>query len=252
MMTAGIINSKILNYNKRIIIKKPITHLGTQMLENEFKFINHAPVLKKICIDINYTENPCIIMNYKGESLQSKLMNNTLDMPLSQFLKSFASATMQLSGIIHGDIKPDNILVCNNELFFIDYGCSKIIPGEAIAYTKKYADDNLLNDGVLEFSSDRFAFAKVLQKVFLYYLVNCKDIDIEIDAVKDCTEIIVQKSHIMSWKDIRNLINKTCQYYYNSIDITNRISFINSSFGYQITRGKIITMGVATGSYLES
>lgn len=258
MLTAGIMNSEIILFNdagNRTVIKRPITDLGRKMLNNELSFINHAPLLNKICININCADTLTLIMKYRGESLQDKIIKRTLNMPLSVALKGLATATYQLCGFIHGDIKPENILVYENQFFFIDYGCSRLTPGKAIAFTDEYSDNNLIKYGLLEYSSDKYAFAKVLRKVFLYYLTNGKDFDIEIEAVSDCIETIFEKVDVMSWSEIRNNISTVCEFdsrYQNLNDAINRISYEKTNIKKLITMGRIIHMRYATGTYSES
>lgn len=255
-MTAGRINSEVFNYydsKKRRIIKKPITQMGMEMLKNEFVFIDYAPVLQEICIDINCFNPFFISMDYRGESLQSKMSKNSLNIPLSKLLTKLASATNQISDFIHGDIKPENILICNDELYFIDYGCSRFVPGKAIAFTKEYADNNLINYGILEYSSDKFAFAQVLKKIYLYYLKNDRIADIDINALVDCINTIFEKTHLLSWNDIRSLITQACRFAnYTFIGRTDEMYCKNSTFDYHTTRGKLINLWCLTGSYSDT
>ena len=254
MMTAGIQNSEVVFFNSTVF-KKPITDLGRKMLINELSFITNAPLLNKICINTNCTDTPTLLMKYRGESLHDKIIKSTLNMPLSMVLQGLATATFQLCDFIHGDIKPENILVYEKQFYFIDFGCSRLTPGKAIAFTDEYSDDILTKYGMLDYSSDKYAFAKVLKKVFLYYLINGTNLDVEIEAVSDCIETIFEKVDTISWSEIRNNINNVCKFdfeYHNPYDLINCVSYEKLNYKRLITRGKIIQMYHATGSYSES
>ncbi len=65
-----------------------------------------------------------IIMDYISCNLQRYIENNKQDILPVKLLRSLVSTVNKLhnSGYVHRDLKPDNILVKNNEIYLIDLG----------------------------------------------------------------------------------------------------------------------------------
>lgn len=115
--------------NEEIAVKiEKISHLST--LKNEAKIYNYLenisgmPKLRNFGVEGNYNY---IVLDLLGESLETLKNNcggtfslNTISLLAIQMIRQIQQ--IHSKGIIHRDIKPQNILIHKNKLFFIDFG----------------------------------------------------------------------------------------------------------------------------------
>ncbi|KAL0208960.1 hypothetical protein P9112_011547 [Eukaryota sp. TZLM1-RC] len=76
---------------------------------------------------------------------------------------------LQSKSIIHGDIKPDNVLIVNGQIRLADFGTSRVIASHSIiqsakAFTLKYAASEVLNGESVQ-QSDVYSMGVLLYEL---------------------------------------------------------------------------------------
>lgn len=107
---------------------------GVEEFKSEYKTtlgISHPNLLPTTHFDV-WQQRPFLVMKYCAKGSSSKLVGNTNEYTIWEFVHDVAAGLKYLHGgvepIIHQDIKPDNILVDDNNRFVIsDFGISKKI-----------------------------------------------------------------------------------------------------------------------------
>lgn len=125
---------RISELDKKII--KQRTKAETKLLEKANKIIN-SPFPEKS------KENNKIIMPYiKGEKISECLNNFSIDKQ-KKILNQIGDSVAKLhkTDIIHGDLTTSNMILKNNEIFFIDFG---------LGYISKKAEDKAVDIHLLK------------------------------------------------------------------------------------------------------
>lgn len=128
---------------------------------------------------------PVRVMEYVPSHLDAFFNNKPFVSRLGKFIGQFADVIGYLhdNGIIHGDIKPGNILCNRDEIKLIDFNNATRdverplrinidLPDGYQSLTREFAAPEIKNGGSPVFASDIYSFARVLDKIFIAHLVN--------------------------------------------------------------------------------
>ena len=169
-------------YNKFYVIKKC----------NKNNYSNEINILKKYIFNNKYlignyinNNNYYLIFNFLGKDLYYYIENKMLSHPqIKQICKNIIKELQKIHnvGIIHSDLKPENIvLLSNNKIQIIDYGNSHIInynyEYKLSGYITKYFSSPELCKGIYTEKADIWSIG-----VIIYTLYEGNYIDTYIDT----------------------------------------------------------------------
>jgi serine/threonine protein kinase len=137
--------------------------------------VKHPHIIK--ILDVCLVSNKeCFIVFPKGLDLTTYIDDKIKDKNYPMIRKSLmyglacGLAFLHDAGVVHGDIKPQNIIVINDNAIFIDFGLSKVcipIQGELIfkgaAHTAGYAEPEFLEPNYNSITGDVYALGKVFE-----------------------------------------------------------------------------------------
>lgn len=140
-----------------------------QMLNNElhkWNLLKRYPFIPDICYFDNDKQHYIMYEYIEGENLSNYKFND-----LKEKIEVLASVAEKLYIIhqlflVHGDLKPTNIMITpNKDIYIIDFATSKYV-GERIGYgTKKYCSINQLNKEKANIYFDIYALGIIMYEL---------------------------------------------------------------------------------------
>lgn len=140
-----------------------------QMLNNElhkWNLLKRYPFIPDICYFDNDKQHYIMYEYIEGENLSNYKFND-----LKEKIEVLASVAEKLYIIhqlflVHGDLKPTNIMITpNKDIYIIDFATSKYV-GEIIGYgTKKYCSINQLNKEKANIYFDIYALGIIMYEL---------------------------------------------------------------------------------------
>ncbi len=171
----GIVYKEI--YNGKIVAIKEIKNqsIGNtkNLLELSIMSTYHHPALNKaIAIEISL-EGTILIYQAIATSDLKQYIKETGKLQPKQARKWTTSicsglAFLKRESIVHGDVKPHNILVYSDNVKLTDFGCSVIIrdePVESVSGTIRYNSPEVLIDSQITYASDVWSLGCVLYEM---------------------------------------------------------------------------------------
>lgn len=166
--------------SKYFIIKttKDNSSLQLSILKREYEMsvsFNHFHIAHHYTYEPLTPVGPGIVMEYiDGRNLSEYLNENpSVDSRRRVFSQILdAVAYIHKSGIIHNDIKPENILIsrADSDVKIIDFGLSDndaYYLAKTLGCTPTYASPELLaHDGPIDARSDIFSLGRIMQQIF--------------------------------------------------------------------------------------
>lgn len=174
-------NNEVLeNIIKQAFIKEGIilSNLDHQGIPKSYG--HHFPILpNKRRINVR-------VMEYVPSHLDAFFKNKPFIRTVSEFIAQFAAILeyLQYNGIIHGDIKPQNIMCNRDEIKLIDFNIASQcvtelkdaspkdifkLQDEHRSMTEAYASPEVKNGEVPVYASDIYSFGRVLEDLIIAY-----------------------------------------------------------------------------------
>lgn len=165
---------------KRFIIKTPGNNSGLAlaMLKREYELsthLSHPHIANVYTYDAHTPMGAGIVMEYVDgknltEYLASNPSSNARQRVFTQLLETVAY--IHQSGIIHNDLKPENIIIsnANNDVKLIDFGLSDDdvhYLTRTLGCTTAYASPELLSQSSnIDTRSDIYSLGRILQEIY--------------------------------------------------------------------------------------
>lgn len=173
-------NEALENIIKQAFIKEGIilSNLDHQGIPKSYG--HHFPILpNKRRINVR-------VMEYVPSHLDAFFRNKPFIRTVSEFITQFAAILeyLQYNGIIHGDIKPQNIMCNRDDIKLIDFNIASQcatelkdasprdiirLQDEHRSMTEAYASPEVKNGGIPVYASDIYSFGRVLEDIIIAY-----------------------------------------------------------------------------------
>ena len=165
---------------KYFIIKTPKDNSGSSlaMLQREYELsigLQHPNVVNVFTYETSTVVGPGIVMEYvDGRTLEQFLAENPTMAMRSRVFEQLLQAVAYIhrSGLVHNDIKPENILITrsDNDVKLIDFGLSDndaYYLARMLGCTKRYASPELLaREKEIDARSDIYSLGVVMKEIF--------------------------------------------------------------------------------------
>jgi len=143
---------------------------------------------------------PFIVMPLMKKGSLQRIINTATEVPLAIKLKYIVDAARGMafvhgSKILHGDLKPDNVLVDENDVAYIaDFGISKIKTQTVMTVSRAkdnatiYASPEFMSNGQLTAQSDVYSFGVLAWAVltfktpYLNQYTSMKDLEVKMSS----------------------------------------------------------------------
>lgn len=161
------IQKKVIKY-----IQPKITGINNYLEPYILLHLEHNNLMKAENIELESNGLMKIIQEKADYDLHNKLRNYLiLDTDKLKYMRQLTEAVyyLQRHNIIHGDIKPENILLLNNNIKLCDFSLSKLIKEEPAVSNKNYTlvyRPPEVNRGQLYLKSDIWALGCTLYKIY--------------------------------------------------------------------------------------
>ncbi|MBN2796436.1 MAG: protein kinase [Clostridia bacterium] len=183
---------------------------------NEHENINELEAL----LELEVYHIPKIIDYYQSAKGTYYVLEYIPGMTMDEFVKSFQINTKTLvhwmltlgkiiadvhgQGYVHGDIKPENIMIVDEkDLVLIDFGsCFKEIDSESFTF-EYVAPERLCDLGVVDDRSDIYSFGLIFREILSKMKIKKKKL---VHLVQKCCEVEIEKRPRMV--DVIALLNE--------------------------------------------
>ena len=131
--------------NEMVAIKKSFREDGTILNEAKiYNYLNNTQYFPKFKGFVNDNINTCLIIELMEDNIKN-LKNNLLNEQIKNIINQIIEGIkfMHKKGIVHRDIKPDNILISQKIVKICDFGCSK-----QIIINKKHIEFKNINETI--------------------------------------------------------------------------------------------------------
>ncbi len=178
--TSSAVLYRVRKAGKYFIIKTPKDNSGKSlaMLLREYELsigLQHPNVVNVFTYETSTVVGPGIVMEYvDGRTLEQFLAENPTPAMRCRVFEQLlqAMAYIHRSGLVHNDIKPENILITrsDNDVKLIDFGLSDndaYYLARMLGCTKRYASPELLaREKDIDARSDIYSLGVVMKEIF--------------------------------------------------------------------------------------
>ena len=178
--TSSAVLYRVRKAGKYFIIKTPKDNSGSSlaMLQREYELsigLQHPNVVNVFTYETSTVVGPGIVMEYvDGRTLEQFLAENPTMAMRSRVFEQLLQAVAYIhrSGLVHNDIKPENILITrsDNDVKLIDFGLSDndaYYLARMLGCTKRYASPELLaREKEIDARSDIYSLGVVMKEIF--------------------------------------------------------------------------------------
>lgn len=178
--TSSAVLYRVRKAGKYFIIKTPKDNSGSSlaMLQREYELsigLQHPNVVNVFTYETSTVVGPGIVMEYvDGRTLEQVLAENPTMAMRSRVFEQLLQAVAYIhrSGLVHNDIKPENILITrsDNDVKLIDFGLSDndaYYLARMLGCTKRYASPELLaREKEIDARSDIYSLGVVMKEIF--------------------------------------------------------------------------------------
>lgn len=178
--TSSAVLYRVRKAGKYFIIKTPKDNYGKSlaMLQREYELsigLQHPNVVNVFTYETSTVVGPGIVMEYvDGRTLEQFLAENPTPAMRCRVFEQLLQAVAYIhrSGLVHNDIKPENILITrsDNDVKLIDFGLSDsdaYYLARMLGCTKAYASPELLaREKEIDARSDIYSLGVVMKEIF--------------------------------------------------------------------------------------
>ena len=178
--TSSAVLYRVRKAGKYFIIKTPKDNSGKSlaMLQREYELsigLQHPNVVNVFTYETSTVVGPGIVMEYvDGRTLEQFLAENPKPAMRCRVFEQLLQAVAYIhrSGLVHNDIKPENILITrsDNDVKLIDFGLSDndaYYLARMLGCTKAYASPELLaREKEIDARSDIYSLGVVMKEIF--------------------------------------------------------------------------------------
>ena len=178
--TSSAVLYRVRKAGKYFIIKTPKDNSGKSlaMLQREYELsigLQHPNVVNVFTYETSTVVGPGIVMEYvDGRTLEQFLAENPTPAMRCRVFEQLLQAVAYIhrSGLVHNDIKPENILITrsDNDVKLIDFGLSDndaYYLARMLGCTKRYASPELLaREKEIDARSDIYSLGVVMKEIF--------------------------------------------------------------------------------------
>ena len=178
--TSSAVLYRVRKAGKYFIIKTPKDNSGKSlaMLQREYELsigLQHPNVVNVFTYETSTVVGPGIVMEYvDGRTLEQFLAENPTPAMCCRVFEQLLQAVAYIhrSGLVHNDIKPENILITrsDNDVKLIDFGLSDndaYYLARMLGCTKRYASPELLaREKEIDARSDIYSLGVVMKEIF--------------------------------------------------------------------------------------
>ena len=178
--TSSAVLYRVRKAGKYFIIKTPKDNSGSSlaMLQREYELsigLQHPNVVNVFTYETSTVVGPGIVMEYvDGRTLEQFLAENPTPAMRCRVFEQLLQAVAYIhrSGLVHNDIKPENILITrsDNDVKLIDFGLSDndaYYLARMLGCTKRYASPELLaREKEIDARSDIYSLGVVMKEIF--------------------------------------------------------------------------------------
>ena len=178
--TSSAVLYRVRKAGKYFIIKTPKDNSGKSlaMLQREYELsigLQHPNVVNVFTYETSTVVGPGIVMEYvDGRTLEQFLAENPTPAMRCRVFEQLLQAVAYIhrSGLVHNDIKPENILITrsDNDVKLIDFGLSDsdaYYLARMLGCTKAYASPELLaREKEIDARSDIYSLGVVMKEIF--------------------------------------------------------------------------------------
>ena len=178
--TSSAVLYRVRKAGKYFIIKTPKNNSGKSlaMLQREYELsigLQHPNVVNVFTYETSTVVGPGIVMEYvDGRTLEQFLAENPTPAMRCRVFEQLLQAVAYIhrSGLVHNDIKPENILITrsDNDVKLIDFGLSDndaYYLARMLGCTKRYASPELLaREKEIDARSDIYSLGVVMKEIF--------------------------------------------------------------------------------------
>lgn len=178
--TSSAVLYRVRKAGKYFIIKTPKDNSGKSlaMLQREYELsigLQHPNVVNVFTYETSTVVGPGIVMEYvDGRTLEQFLAENPKPAMRCRVFEQLLQAVAYIhrSGLVHNDIKPENILITrsDNDVKLIDFGLSDndaYYLARMLGCTKRYASPELLaREKEIDARSDIYSLGVIMSEIF--------------------------------------------------------------------------------------